>query len=873
MTDIRIQWLGNRLTLLGLIVITWFSLTGKALEETAGLIAYPPRVTTIQPFRKRRRKKRNKKSRVISIWKLYPKVGFSYLWKTFPRMMIQSLVLFLFWVLSNALTPWWILLLPCTKWLMTGISVIFHWLSHQPEIRLLQWGIEKLRWMSLMLLIAAGFMQLYSGEAVASMLPYHFEPTGAPMMAIKCSFGFKEIVLPLLLCIVGFLYCTINSADSFVETNGGAKIEIKKQEGEYKICLQGKIHLFVKTDDPFRLRILMLFLRQWQGTTERTQSRATRDNRRPLISQQKIASWFGVTQPEISRWEKYFLSGDWANLLSLHSREILNTEIRNRIVEVMAHFPWWSKNRVYDYLNDQGINVTHAQIRQTAEESGWHVLKATLGRFFVISAESIRPRDEGLVKELLGQIKMLLLKIETGEKLTPEQRLEISHLKHNAEELNLSSKPETPCTPWALKMKWVLFTAGATMDKNEQIRCTYCGSTDVRVKSGKSRPKRYMDDLGQIQIVDVYRYYCKNPNCKYDSFTHMPLGLLPNTLYPLRIRLTALQMYEWGRSTYRRTGQAINVKAGVVYSWVSAFGHELLPIAALFGFVRSSGVVGVDEKWVQVPDKKLADQEQSKKNKQRCWMYVYLAIDAYTYDLLHIDIYAHNTAAATSSFLLALRAKGYKPKVIVTDLRKEYGPAIREIFPEAEHHECIFHALQWIHRQFKDVYGKDYIESLPETVKLKKMIDDIFQAKTKRTAQKRFDQVMSLRQQYMDQDVNAASIFDTLQRHWPTLVNSIESTIIPSTNNATELIIRRFDQHYKNFCGFESIETARIYLAVFEKVYRFTPFTEDAQKKIRNKSPLELAGYEISKLPMTQICQGWALDWPLDYEKEVVPMS
>ena len=98
MTDIRIQWLGNRLTLLGLIVITWFSLTGKALEETAGLIAYPPWVTTIQPFRKRRRKKRNKKSRVISIWKLYPKVGFSYLWKTFPRMMIQSLVLFLFWV-------------------------------------------------------------------------------------------------------------------------------------------------------------------------------------------------------------------------------------------------------------------------------------------------------------------------------------------------------------------------------------------------------------------------------------------------------------------------------------------------------------------------------------------------------------------------------------------------------------------------------------------------------------------------------------------------------------------------------------------------------------------------------------------------------
>jgi len=31
-------------------------------------------------------------------------------------------------------------------------------------------------------------------------------------------------------------------------------------------------------------------------------------------------------------------------------------------------------------------------------------------------------------------------------------------------------------------------------------------------------------------------------------------------------------------------------------------------------------------------------------------------------------------------------------------------------------------------------------------------------------------------------------------------------------------IQRRFDQHYQNFCGFESIESAQLFLGGFEKV-------------------------------------------------------
>jgi hypothetical protein len=330
-------------------------------------------------------------------------------------------------------------------------------------------------------------------------------------------------------------------------------------------------------------------------------------------------------------------------------------------------------------------------------------------------------------------------------------------------------------------------------------------------------------------------------------------------------------MYVWGRSSYRRTAQALGVRAGRVYLWVSAFGRELLPVAALFGVVRCSGVVGIDEKWVQVPEKAPRGSGRSKIPKPRRWMYVYLAVDVYTYDLLHIAIYERNSAHSTRAFLLALKAKGYRPKVIVTDLRAEYGAAIAEVFDQARHHECIFHALQWAHRQLKDTYGADYAKTRSDVVQLKEQIDAIFQAKTRRTAEKRYHKVMALREQYVAQAPAVDSVFGSLERHWPTLANGVESTIIPRTNNATELVIRRFDQHYQNFCGFDSLPSARLFLAVFEKVYRFTPFTPDAQPRIRHKCPLALAGYDVSGLPMAQICKGWALDGSVSLSRVTVP--
>jgi len=818
------------------VVVT--ALVGPLQESSLGWVSYPPQVVGWCAGGKRR-----PEERLPPLWGLSLVAGWRQIGRTWNRALVRSGLLAVLsmmgmqrvhgerWVLD------WAWVLPWIEWLLEGISVAWPGLGRQPEIRALRWGLGWIRWGSLLCLGEEALRQCLIQRA-----PREFVGYGA--MVSLCTGEVKE--------------------------DWGPQVKIVSVEGGYHIQLAGEFHLSVQKDDPFWLRMMILFLRQLEGPVARRGGHATRDGRRPLVAQQQLAAELGVPQPDISRWEKYWLEQDWANLLSLHSAEVLSAELRAQVVEVCARFPWWSQSDVYTYLRQQGVTVTHAQVQQAIGESGWTQLRKTMSRFFVIGAECIRPRDECLVTELLGMLGAVLDKVARGEGLSAEEQVRIAHLQTAGEVLGLAPPPTPTAVPWAQKVAWVLFGAEAT-EEGGTVRCIYCGSTDVRPKGRRGRQKRYLDEQNQWRTVTVYRYRCRNPACSYGSFTHLPLGLLPYSPYPLQRHMAALQMYAWGRSSYRRTAQALGVGTSRVYLWVSAFGRELLPIAALFGVVRCSGVVGIDEKWVQVPDKAPRGSGRSKVPKPRRWMYVYLAVDVYTYDLLHIALYVHNSAHSTRAFLLALKAKGYQPKVIVTDLRAEYGAAISEVFEQARHHECIFHALQWAHRQLKETYGTDYAQTQPDVLQLKERIDAIFQAKTRRTAEKRYAQVMALRERYVAQTPAVDSVFDSLQRHWPKLVNGIESTIVPRTNNVTELVIRRFDQHYQNFCGFESLASARLFLAVFEKVYRFTPFTDDAQPRIRGRCPLELAGYDVASLPMAQICKGWALDWTAQSGQEAVP--
>jgi transposase-like protein len=733
-------------------------------------------------------------------------------------------------------------LVPWGVWLWHSTGLLWPRLRRQPEWQGIEWLLRQAQ---------CGLLLVYLGLALSRLWQ--------PRPLTSCTLSALNSVEVSTPCVLG-LGCQVCQREA-------PRVEVVSEEdGSYRAILCGHFTLRVGGDHPFRKRLLLLFLRQLEVADEERGSRRTRDGRTPFVRQQYLAQAFSMPQPDISRIERYWLEGDWANLLSLKTAEVLTQELQARIVEVFATFPWWGVEQVYEYLREQGVAISVRQVRQAAEQSGWSRLRAELVKRYHLTAESIRPRDEWLTGQLLSLVESLLAKVESGSGLTPEERLAISDLQALAVEAGVVAPRPLKALPWLLRVEQLLFGHWEAVTDGT-VRCIYCGSTDVVRKSRQPRLKRYYDAEGNLQTVEVYRYYCRNPQCEKGSFTNLPPGLVPYSRYRTEVHLLAVQMYEWGYSTYRRTGAALGVASMTAYRWVSAWGYALLPVAALFGVVKSSGVVGVDEKYVLVPknDKPAGDM--------RRWMYVYFAVDVYTYDLLHIALYPHNNQVSAQAFLLALRAKGYHPCVIVTDLRQDYGAVIAQVFPKAEHHECIFHALQKLQDYFKEVYGDDYAVTCPEALALKQEMYAIFEAQTKRTAEKRYERVMAQREKYVQETAGAAVLFDFLERHWPKLVNGIESELIPRTNNTVELVIRRFDQHYQNFCGFDTLESAQLFLGVFEKVYRFTPFSQDAQPRLRGKCPLELAGYDIRQVPMAALCTGLSVDWPLEVAQDNVPNS
>jgi transposase-like protein len=814
------------LALLGLIVLP---LLGWTVEGQAGWLTCPPRWSDLPVVSIRRRRKETLPlCRRLYAWWWYVR-------RSWFQPLLRSLALGVLWWLSGRRGSVLIVGWPWVLWLWQGGA------AGWPEL------YRQRVWRGGCWLLWQGHRALVLGYLCLTLHWVRSE-TGRAL----------DIDRPTSWLTLGVCCPTGRQDTPWVDVT-------RQEEGGYQATLCGHFTVHVSGDDPLRARLLMLFLRLLDVPGQARGSRRTRDGRTPFVRQQQAAAWFGLPQPDVSRVEGYWLRGAWPALLSQWTEEILTPEVVRRVVRVCATCPHWSQEQVYRHLRKQGLGVSLRQVRQAMEQSGWSTLRQELNRRYHWTAESFALREEWLVRELLAQVDNLQECVAQGQPPPQEEQLALHDVQTLLREAGVEAAPPLKALPWLLRIQQVIL--GDWQEEVDTIRCPACGSTHIVRKSRKGRQKKYYDTQGQLQEVTVYRYYCRNPDCARGSFTHFPPGLVPYSRHRLQVHLLAWQAYAWGYSTYRRVGQALQVSEITVYRWVSAWGAQLLPVVALFGVVRSSGVVGVDEKYVLVP------KNDKPASKMKRWMYVYLAVDVYTYDLLHIALYPYNTRDSAHAFLLALRTKGYHPRVVVTDLRRDYGTVIAEVFSKARHHECLFHAEQEIGRYLQKTWGRDYAQQQPEAEQLRAAVVHIFQARTKRTARKRYLALLEDKGDYLQRAPPLQWVFAFLEQHWPYLVNAVESRIVPMTNNAVEMVIRRFDQHYQNFCGFESIQSAQLYLGVFEKVYRFTPFSKDARPEIRGKCPLQLAGYDLSRIPMASLCRGYSLEWPLIVESYDVPNS
>ena len=378
--------------------------------------------------------------------------------------------------------------------------------------------------------------------------------------------------------------------------------------------------------------------------------------------------------------------------------------------------------------------------------------------------------------------------------------------------------------------------------QEEKITCPDCGSQQTWQKTKIEEEIRF----GFFRrTVTKIKGYCLNSACMVKTFTQSKEVVH----FILENMAVVTLLYTLLRGSFGRIAVFVGASKGEIYRLFAAFGQAMV-LTMVVLFPPAQLVICVDEKYVKIPKHFRGKALKGK------FCYVYFAVHHDSLTILHTIVSETKDEKAAELFLLGLRFKGYYPKVIVSDNDPALSAAIAKVFKDAIHHLCIFHQIKKMRDKLKEFFGANFEEEISELKQFVIEFENIFNCKDKRTCRRRYHLFMAKKEEYVKVSAVLLKIFESLERDFPKLVNAIGSKIIPRTNNSAEEVIRIFNQHYKSMCSFESIQTARIQVQAFSVVDNFTPFTQDAEVRLRGKCPLEVAGVEISQVPLYQMLKG-----------------
>lgn len=498
--------------------------------------------------------------------------------------------------------------------------------------------------------------------------------------------------------------------------------------------------------------------------------------------------------------------------------------------------------------------------------------QATIGKLFRLSRQMTNKRfalykrreliadvlsrerhNHALTEPVVNAIHQLLLADPFIGPTAARQRLVEQGLLAKAEDISLTSVTQAMRTVDYLKIREriqeLMHKGDLVADHEKLSRLLLQEMSQMAAAAGKKIGQHILTAVQIAGLLQVPSVPLAPASSAEKPMRPKETPLLPdpgaaNSRVPLAWREVFHQYFSFGAS-YQEVASAHGVWASTIYRRLVVIHSRLPSLQAVLGEVLYSGIVCVDEKYILAPK-----ESRARKGKMARWVYLFVAIDPYTYDLLHAEVYPDRTADCARAFLLGLKAKGVlTPQVIVTDLWRPYETVVPEVYPGATHHQCVFHAEQAVSDLMKDKLGSEY-RTVPEAMALHKAIVHLFRAGCRRTLLRRYQKLLQLREPMLTRRPELVAVFDSVARHFERVANAYNDRRIeiPRTNNAVERVIRCFTRRYKTMAGFETLKTARAYVRLWSYYYRFRPFSPDANPGIRRRSPLEIAGYDVQGL-------------------------
>jgi transposase-like protein len=127
------------------------------------------------------------------------------------------------------------------------------------------------------------------------------------------------------------------------------------------------------------------------------------------------------------------------------------------------------------------------------------------------------------------------------------------------------------------------------------------------------------------------------------------------------------------------------------------------------------------------------------------WNYMFTSVGAKLTDLLAIDLFHHRDLQAIKAFLLRLKALGFRPQSVTTDLLLGYEAEVREVFPDCTYSQCGLHAGRDARHILRQSPPDDGEEGWKR--RLTRTICMLFGSKKLKQVKKRCARVMQLKQQ------------------------------------------------------------------------------------------------------------------------------
>ncbi|MFH2002185.1 MAG: DDE-type integrase/transposase/recombinase [Planctomycetota bacterium] len=461
--------------------------------------------------------------------------------------------------------------------------------------------------------------------------------------------------------------------------------------------------------------------------------------------QKEVGKIIGVSRQMINRrWQVYkqeglvsLLSGEW-------EKSKITPELLDRLAEIVVENPFLFEHEIKERLQEEHICT------EVSDATLYSALKQMDGRKLIrLMREKASKRapeafmEAGyIIKRLFGIIDDLLIK-------APKEAID-NTIKQGLEYVRSCFRKATTKRTGPTEKDNYTQRKKLGRDKKRKIgflnyllagmrgiqECPDCHSRTIKFVF--KRERGYKDKNGEKIQSSSRVYQCLNRECGTKYFTRPPDGVELYSRVHREVKKMTLRWIFHLRGSLSRVRDelkehGIEVALTTVLRWLKKAGEECVNVLSLFRQEDWEQPLCIDEKWIKI---------------RNTWCYVFTAVGTKVTDLLAVELFFHKDKQAMRTFLYQLKALGFRPKSIITDLLMGYETVVREVFPDCLYLQCVLHAGRDAKRIVRTALPAEDDEEWKN--RLTKRIRTLFKSKNIKQVMKRYIKIMKLREQAPD---------------------------------------------------------------------------------------------------------------------------